>query len=84
MEELELFYIFCDESIVEVDCVRRYLTAHVAVPAKAWNSIPNSQRSLTEPKNISRLHRIQKLLDDANGVAVIAYADVTPADLPLR
>lgn len=81
-DSLGLFYIFCDESVVNLDCGKRFLTAHVAVPQSAWNSVSEAQRNLVEPVNVLQLDRVRKLLEDTNGLAIIAYADVPLLYLP--
>ena len=77
-----LFYIFCDEKYLNVAGKKRFLTGYIATPQDAWNSLSKARRDLIEPLKVTRLERIRDLLDDVNGIAVVAYADVKTALVP--
>ena len=78
----DLFYVFCDEQRHETDSKTRFSTGHVAIPQATWNRLSKDRRGITKPGNVPRLSRIQKLLDDVNGIAVITFADIPTKYLP--
>jgi len=71
-----LFYIFCDEKPLDLNGRRRLITGYIVVPQDSWNRLGPERRELKEPKNLPRLKRVQTLLENTDGVALIAYADL--------
>jgi len=79
----DLFYIFCDETYPRARSgVRRIVTGYFAVPQDLWNRMTPGSRALRIPHNVSRMERIEKILDSTLGVAAITYADIDLALLP--
>ena len=71
-----LFYIFCDEKYSDIYKMKRVITGYVAVPQDAWNRCGSDRRNLKRPRDRTRLMRIESLLEDTDGVALLAYADL--------
>ena len=69
-----LIYIFCDEQRFENARTVSFVTGHIAVPQDAWNSLPEERRLLVQPSKVPRPERIQKILHELDGVAVITGA----------
>jgi len=77
-----MFYIFCDEKYRDFDGFRRFITGYLAVPQNSWNHTIPDRRGLKIPHNISLVARLEKLLVDTGGVALLAYADLSLNLLP--
>lgn len=71
-----LFYIFCDETYLDLNNGKRIVTGYIAVPQDSWNRMAPDRRSLRVPHNISRMARIERILDATSGVAAVTYADL--------
>lgn len=78
----EMFYIFCDEKYLDLDGAKRIITGYFAVPQDSWNHMSADRRALKVPYKIPRIARIEKILHDTFGVAVITYADLKSDLLP--
>ena len=80
-----LFYIFCDETYSPVHSgVKRIVTGYFAIPQDSWNRMTQDCRALAVPHNVSRMERIEKILDSTLGVAAVTYADIDVALLPTK
>jgi hypothetical protein len=77
-----LFYMFCDEQRFEHPGTISFVTGHVAVPQDAWSRLPEHRRLLVQPSNLPRAARIQKLLHDLDGVAVITGSKIPRKHIP--
>lgn len=68
--------IFCDEKPLDLNAFR---VSCIAVQRNLWERMPKNRMSLSEPKQMSRLDRICNLLEETNGVGVVASADLPEA-----
>ena len=77
-----LFYIFCDEKYLSLEGKRQILTSYVALPQGAWKSLRYTYQRLAEPKRMSRLDRIEAVLEQTDGGAVVARIELPQEMLP--
>lgn len=77
-----LFCVFCDEKYLNLDGKHQVLISCVAMPQGPWNSLPPANQSLEEPRRISRLDRIERLLEQTDGAASAAIAELAPEMIP--
>lgn len=78
----EVIGLFLDESRVESSQCCKFITCAVAVISDRWVGMGTHERDFRSPGKGTRLQRITQLLEAANGIAVLADANVDTALLP--
>jgi hypothetical protein len=78
----EVIDLFLDESRVESRRCCNFITCAVAVISERWVSMRAKERDFRSHGTGNRLQRITRLLETANGIAVLTEAKVDTALLP--
>lgn len=71
-----MVYVFVDESYRGLEGKQRYIVCCSAFYQARWSTVYCDALKIGESGKTARLDRIRKLLEKANGLGVIAYADI--------
>ena len=77
-----LFYIFCDGKYPNRDNNHHILTSYFVVPQAAWKGLPPEYQRLEEPRRMSRIDRIETVLEQTDGGAMVAQVELESKMLP--